>query len=939
MSPLSSHWPRALALLDEAMRLTDAQREPWLAALAANEPHVLPLLHKLMEAHGRVQAHELLATLPKLQSARRPGDAGAIGQVIGPFELVAPLGRGGMGSVWRARYADGRLKRDVAVKLPTISTDPDTLGHLRERFARERDFLAQLQHPHIARLYDAGISADGQPFLAMEYVPGQPIDVSCDILHLGLDARLTLFQQVLDAVAYAHQQLVLHRDLKPGNVLVDAQGQVRLLDFGIARLLPPPAADADPPPSPDSLPALNLTEQAGAAYTLGHAAPEQISRGALSTATDVYALGVMLYQLLTGLSPYQPTRDTRGALEDAVLLATPALASSRQFDAAALAARQSTAQALRQVLRGDLDTILAKALKKDPAERYATVGALQDDLRRHAASLPISARPDTWAYRSRLFVARHRLAVLVTALASAALLGTAGVAAWQARVSAANAAIASKEAARANAAQQFFARLLSNADPEKNKHITAVDRQVADQALASAERDFADAPETLALVLKQLGEIYDRLGVPERQLEAQRKRVAVLARLPDAKPDELLDAQTELAWELGRHADPAVRAQSIPTLQAAYDRAVAGRLDNSLLVKLMCAMADQHVAERKHAQAAQWAQRAEEHALRHLPKLHPMRALAHEARGITAGRLGQFDVARQAFQQSIAVDATGQARGVVDQVRARGALATLEYEAGQYTESARTARDALAMARAQLGATDGSLTSLRMRAVFATERSGDAEGAARLWQELMADDLASGDGFRAGRARFMQGWVAVARGALDEAERAFSTAEPGLAVNPNWRRYLASELAGLKLRRGRPAEALALLQPMLAQLRSQTGTDGNEFGSLAERAGVALARLGRLAEARQLFNDACRWRQATYAPNHPVRVRCEAYRVLADEATPRPDRQQAMTKLAGLLTAGRDDHMALVASLRLASASLAGRGPAADVPTDFLFLD
>jgi serine/threonine-protein kinase len=925
MPTLITHWQRALALLDQALDLLPEQRDAWLADTAASEPEAALLLRELLAAHSRVETQDLLATLPKVVRTPALAEGGAAGMSVGPFELIEPLGRGGMGSVWRARYADGRLKRDVAIKLPASTDDPVALATLRERFARERDFLAQLQHPHIARLYDAGVSDTGQPFLAMEYVAGQPIDAHSDALRLTVKARLQLFDQVLDAVACAHQQLVLHRDLKADNVLVDAQGQVRLLDFGVARLLPPPEAGRA-----DGAADTGLTERGGAAFTLGYAAPEQVTHGTLSTATDVYALGVLLYRLLTGLSPYQPARDTRGALEDAVVLVAPQAASTRAFTPQALQARQCSEGALRKLLRNDLDVILAKALKKLPGERYTTVPALADDLRRHLAQQPISAQPDSWRYRSGLFVARHKVAVAASAFTVVALMSTTGVAAWQAKVSADNAARASREAARANTAQKFFAGLLSNADPEKNKSITAIDRKVLDQALATAEKDFADAPETLALVLKQLADIYFRLGVAGRQLEVQKKRVALLATLPNATADEVLDAQLALGWALGYSADASERARALPMLKAALVQATAGRASPELMVKLLCAIADSQSSDLQLVEADATAARAVAHAERHLPDPHPLLAFAYEARGVTAGRLGQFQAARASFRRSIAVDSTGKGRGAVDQLTTRSNLANMEYDAGQYRQALQEAQDALAFAARTLGPTDSTLTPLRVRAVFAAERAGELDEAARLAEQLLAPDLNSGDGFRAGRALFAQAVVAAAQGDLAAASRAFSAAEPGLSTSPGWRRALTLQQSTLALRGQRADAALELLQPLLQSLREQTGGKSNEFCRVAERTGVALARQGKLDEARTLFSEACAWRRTQYAASHPERVRCEAYGILATTGTSPAEKQRLLADLASAFKADRNDRMALADGLRAAAVWL--QGPTAAAP-------
>ena len=942
-----SDWPRALALLDEALALPEPQRQAWLDRTAASQPDVLPLLRKLLQAHDRVQANELLATLPKLPPqplADRPPAAGQKGQRVGPFELIEPLGQGGMGSVWLARYADGRLKREVAVKLPAASHNPSALNSLRERFARERDFLAQLEHPHIARLYDAGVSDAGQPFLAMEYVAGgQPIDRWCDAQRLGIAQRLALFQQVLAAVAYAHQQLVLHRDLKPGNVLVDGQGQVRLLDFGIARLLPPTAppgdgggdgAGADEAGAFPVTAPVDLTEQIGAAFTLGHAAPEQLQQGALSTATDVYALGVMLYQLLTGLSPYQPTRDTRGALEDAVLLATPEAPSGRVLGGDALVARQTNAAALRQALRGDLDTITAKALKKNPAERYPTVAALADDLRRHLARLPISARPDSWAYRARLFVARHRLAVAATALASVALVTTAGVAAWQAQASAANAAIANKEAARANAAQKFFAGLLAKADPEQNLSLTRVEREGIDSALAIAEAQLSQTPETLALVLRQIGEIYIRNDIPAKNLPLQRRRVELLTQMANADTDELMDARIEWARALGTSPSSADRGRALPEANETYRLSIARRASDQQVVRALCLLIDIYLMQHDRQQAHQHAVQALQLAQKTLPNPSPLLSLTHAYRGITDAQRGDFDSAVDHFQRSLAIDATGRGRDRLEQVHTRMAYANVLHQAGRYRAAREEAISLMAFANAKLGEMEGTLAPARRRAIASTLALGRTEDASRMAQQMLPIDLAAEeDPLRQGAAYWARGQVAMAEGDFGAADTWFTTATKGLSANAPMTDALNVSRVELLLRTGRAELAHEFSQSMLSSLRSARRADSEAYARTLELDGVALARMGRLVDAHTAFAEACSLRQAKLQLNHPDRVRCNAYVALA--TSPSNQRTPAQSLAAELehMSDGDLGDTALGRSL-MAALALVKVGPmqAADFP-------
>src|SRR5882762_5483553 len=310
-------WPTLSRLLDEWLDLPEESRAAWLENLGPEYAGILPVLRKLALSQESVDDDRLLNTLPRMNP---PADSGAArhtllpaafasNALIGPYRLVRELGQGGMGVVWLAERADGEVKRPVALKLPIISLHNRALA---ERFARERDILAQLTHPHIARLYDAGVTDRGQPYLAIEYVEGEKITGYCEQRGLGLKPRLRLFLQVLRAVQYAHTNLIVHRDLKPANILVTNQGDVRLLDFGIAKLLTGGEANET-----------ELTRIGGRALTPDYASPEQIAGNSITTGSDVYSLGVILYELLTGERPYKLKRDTPLSLEEAVLGGDP----------------------------------------------------------------------------------------------------------------------------------------------------------------------------------------------------------------------------------------------------------------------------------------------------------------------------------------------------------------------------------------------------------------------------------------------------------------------------------------------------------------------------------------------------------------------------------------------------------------------------------------
>ncbi|MFZ0286842.1 MAG: serine/threonine-protein kinase, partial [Terriglobales bacterium] len=453
MSALSpDQWRQVSPYLDEALEMaTEEERAAWLLSLGEKDAQLASVLQVLLDEQQRLQKEGFLET------SALPVSAGLVGQNIGPYKLVSQIGRGGMGSVWLAQRSDGRFERQTAIKFVSIAL----AGHAaEERFKREGRILGRLTHPHIAELLDAGVSSSGQPYLILEYVAGTTIDQYCDQQELDVEARIRLFLDVLAAVAHAHANLIVHRDLKPSNVLVSSDGEVKLLDFGIAKLLEGEGQTGA---------ATALTHESGSALTPQCAAPEQLSGRLVTTATDVYALGVLLYLLLTGQhptgrGPFSPAELVRVVLETEPPRVSDAIQGS---DDNLAEKRGTTPDRLRHQLLGDLDTIVRKTLKKNPAERYSSVTALADDLGRYLKHEPISARPDSFSYRTAKFVRRNRTAVGLTILALMAVIAGVTGTLMQARTARSERDAALRERDRADRIAEFMTGIFKVSDPNE----------------------------------------------------------------------------------------------------------------------------------------------------------------------------------------------------------------------------------------------------------------------------------------------------------------------------------------------------------------------------------------------------------------------------------------------------------------------------------------
>ena len=674
MSP--ERWQRLDGLFDEALDLPAAARGAFLDERCAGEPDLREELEALLEACE--SSGDFLDEPPHSLAGEVVGplfgtaEVGlAPGQAVGPYRIVGPIGRGGMGVVYLADRADGHFRKRVAIKVVKRGMDTDEIVR---RFRHERQILARLEHPGVARLLDGGVTGDGLPYFVMECVEGEPLDAYCDRLRLPVRERLELFMDVLEAVRYAHRNLVVHRDLKPSNILVTEGGErgraeVKLLDFGIAKVL----ASDDPAYS------VLLTETHTRRLTPDYAAPEQVRGEAPTTATDVYALGVLLYELLAGRRPYTfPTR-TLAEIERTICERVPPRPSAAVLhprtsaEEAALAPETIAAQRstvpkrLRRALAGDLDAIVLKALRKEPERRYASAAELLDDLCRHADGRAVRARPDTFPYRASRFVRQHKAAAVTAALVLLTLVG--GIVATTIQAQRAMRAYEEMgvQTERAESQRDFLASAFALADPDDpsalavNQDDSTTAREVLRQMIGDARARIGELEHPLdqAAVLDVLGSAYTSRGY---FAEAESTFAQALA----LKRGELRDGHAGLAESL---VGLATAVQNYPDFDRAtdlYEQAIglladAAPEERRLLPNVYNNLGWIHLSKGEFEDAEAWYTRSLreiadlESALGDDADLELLRAEGLNGLGVVLERLGKFEEAERALRQALSI--------------------------------------------------------------------------------------------------------------------------------------------------------------------------------------------------------------------------------------------------------------------------------------------
>jgi serine/threonine-protein kinase len=543
-APSRERWAEIEAAFSEAEAFGDRERQAFLAQLRRNDAALADEVAGLLGAKGDAWwLDDAIATLPQMADETR--------ERVGAYQLVRPLGRGGMGEVWLAVREGTEFRQHVALKVVRAGLES---ADLVAAFRAERQILGSLNHPNIAHLLDVGETADGLPYLALEFVEGSPLTEYCDEHRLTIDARLRLFRTICDAVRHAHQNLVVHQDLKPSNILVTPDGVPKLLDFGIARVM-----NAEE----------NARASAHGALTPGYAAPEQLEGRATTTASDVYSLGVVLYEVLAGRRPYESSGLGREELLRRIragAVVPPSAAAASKDAVAVAAARRLTPDRLVNRLAGDLDAIVAGAIAVEPENRYWSVDQFAADIERTLSSFPVNARPRTARYVAGRFVRRHRAGVLVGALAAAGLVGFVAAIAHQSIVIRERSAQVERERQRAMSVSSFLQQLFRGADPGQAQGDTITARALLDRGAERIERDLPNQPATQADLMAVMSDIYQDLGLYDR---AEQLAAKALERVRGLKNDSLLAAAlTEHGKALHWQGNP-------KTAEGEYDQALA----------------------------------------------------------------------------------------------------------------------------------------------------------------------------------------------------------------------------------------------------------------------------------------------------------------------------------------------------------------------------
>jgi serine/threonine-protein kinase len=704
--PNPDRWRRLEDLFQAASDLPASERTAFLDRACGSDASIRAEVESLLASAGQTAG---FIQQPVSDTARDVSRGFLYrGKRIGPYELCDLIGEGGMGHVYLACRADKAYSQQVALKFMRGDFGADR--EMLSRFRVERQILANLNHPNVARLLDGGVTPEGLPWLALEYVNGAPIDEYCRRRRLPLRARLELFLRVCSAIEYAHRNLVIHRDIKPANVLVTAEGVPKLLDFGIAKLLDADFADSA------------RTRASERLMTPDYASPEQVRGEPVTTATDVYAMGVLLYELLTGQRPFRVKTDSQLEIAREICETTPlppSAASAASPDAAGVDSRR---------LKGDLDTVVLMAMRKEPDRRYSSIGQLAADIRAYLDGYPLVARGDTWSYRSRAFIARHKTSVAGAVLAALALAGfSVGMGIF------ARSAYRARQTAQREA--QFLAGMFQAAAPEESRGQTITARTLLDRGAARIDRELSSEPEVRASLLEVIAESYRGLGVLDRS-QALARQAFELARKSQGADSADAARSEELLAELERDQGHYAQAER-PLQELIASRQKAGRGEDPETARLMAELGECLYWEAKDDAALALLRQTLAIDRKNGPDYG---ADTRNYLALTLKRKGSFEEAGQLLQEAVDIERRTRPGSASYAVSLHN-LASSLIDRGDIFGAERELREVLRIRRQLLGPQHPELAFTLNNLGYVLLRQGDVSAAEPYLKEALDIDL------------------------------------------------------------------------------------------------------------------------------------------------------------------------------------------------------
>ncbi len=824
-------WAQVERLFDDVADLSAPERAAYLAKVCADDAELRTYVESL--ARSDLAADTIIEdSIRGVLELALPGTrslSDAIGERIGPYRIVRVIGSGGMGVVYLAERADEQYRQHVAIKLVRQQLiNPD----IAERLVGERQILANLDHPNIARLFDGGTTADGTPYLVMEFIDGMPIDDYCDSRRLNINERLNLFRTICSAVHYAHQNLIVHRDIKPTNILVTGDGTPKLLDFGIAKLLDAGGAATD-----------GLTREGVLMLTPENAAPEQVLDKPITTAADTYALGVLLYRLLCGHPPYRVGSTRPNDMAQVICYQQPERPSAmvaRTYPSApppkeqdpdrvtperVSRYRSTTADKLKRRLTGDLDNIALMALRKEPERRYRSVNELSEDIRLHLGSMPVLARPDTWNYRTGKFVRRHAAAVAMSSLLVAVLI------AFGATMIVQNQRIV-RERDTAKQVSTFLEEIFMAPDPGNARGLDITAKEILARGADRIAEQLAGQPVIQATLMETIGRVYFNLGEYEPSIEMLEESLRIRRRVLGEDHGDVAAVKNELAVSL--------------TNTAEYDRAL------SLL---------QDALEQNRRQFG-------ESSTEVAANLYNLAELLHAT--------GDLDQAEQFSRESLAIYESQGNQYAKEVAEGKSILATILNAKNELGAAETLYREAIALIKENLGDNHPLIAYYLQNLAVVLQAKGDTEAAEAMFHESIkvTREVFGDEHSLLGGSLVMLGTLLHNKGQLDAAEMAFRDA---LAVHRNARGldhpYVAYDMTSLAMLlndQGKLHESERLLREALKLYEESLGPEHQYVASTLTELGAVLIEKGAPEKAIPLLQRAIAIRAKDYPPTNPL---------------------------------------------------------------------